>query len=99
THSASGTAALTEKVKLNFPGIDILRMTAPEVLDAAESIATEWKKNGDFEDIAVENPVLKKATTMGLQRAKQVEKKLEEKGVFLLARMGVEMVKSKLKNK
>jgi hypothetical protein len=31
----------------------------------------------------------------GLRKAKEMEKKLEEKGVFMMARMGLEYAKSK----
>lgn len=87
-----------EKFKLEFYGSDILRMQAPEVMKIADTVADEWVNDGNFNDIPLPVPPVAQAlVAQGLRKAKEVEKKLDEKGVFLMARMGVDYLKSKIK--
>ncbi|MCX7977632.1 MAG: hypothetical protein N2578_01370 [Bdellovibrionaceae bacterium] len=65
----------------------------------AETVAEEWVNDGNFEGLPVGHPLAQAAASFGLKRAKKIEKKLEEKGVFMMARMGLEFAKSKLKLK
>lgn len=99
--SASDTDAA--KTKIEFTGSDYLRAKMPKAFEIAERVADEWKADGNFEDVPVPNAYAKKAVTLGLQKAKELEKKLEEKGVIsganMLARTGLEFVKSKLNKK
>lgn len=103
-HASDETAAEfqekeREKIKLEFYGSDILRMQAPEVMKIADSIADEWVNDGNFNDIPLPlpSPAAQALVAQGLRKAKEVEKKLDEKGVFLMARMGVDYLKSKIK--
>lgn len=84
------------RVQLNFYGKDWVKEKAPEAYRSMEIIADEWVKDGKFEGLPVGHPLLQFLASKGLQKAKQVEKKLEEKGVFFLAKTGVELVKSKV---
>lgn len=85
-----------ERVRLDFYGSDILRAKAPKAFEVAETVVEEWKKDGQFEGLPVGHPLAQLAAAYGLRKAKKVEKKLEEKGVFMMARMGLEYAKSKL---
>lgn len=89
----------TAKTKLNFKGSEFLREKMPKAFEVAETIADDWK-TGDFSNVPVDHPLAKKALTASLEKAKVLEKKLEEKGVIsgvtLAALSGIEFVKSKL---
>lgn len=85
-----------EKVRLEFTGSEYLREKAPKVFDFAETVADEWVKDGRFEGLPVGHPVAQMAAQATLLQAKKIEKKLEEKGVFAIAKMGVAYAKSKL---
>lgn len=87
------------KVHLNFYGSDIIKAKAPKAFELAETIADEWQKDGQFEGLPVGHPLAQLAAAYGLRQAKNVEKKLEEKGVFMMARMGLEYAKTKLQKR
>lgn len=86
----------SEKVKIEFPYSEVLREKAPKAFEVAENVATLWKNNEKFENIGLSNPLAEIAAVKTLEKAKQVEKKLEEKGVFAIAKMGTEIAKAKL---
>ena len=91
-----------EKVSIEFPYSDLLRAQVPKVFDVAEKVATDWKNEGDFTDLGITHPVAGLVASQALAKAKEVEKKLDEKGVFTLAKMGFDIAKSQveiLKNK
>lgn len=95
-------AAKKEKVTIEFPYSDVLRAQAPKVFDVAEKVATDWKNEGDFTDLGIAHPLAGVVASQALAKAKEVEKKLDEKGVFTLAKMGLDIAKSQveqLKNK
>lgn len=85
-----------EKVKIEFPYSDLLRAKAPKAFEVAEKVATDWKNEGEFKDLGLAHPLAEVVATSALQKAKEVEKKLEEKGVFTLAKMGLEIAKSQV---
>lgn len=87
------------KVHLEFYGSEYLRMKAPEVMNFAESVVGEWQEDGDFKGLPVDNPMAQMVAAKALRKAKDIEKTLDEKGVFTLARMGVDYVKSKIEKK
>lgn len=87
-----------EKVTIEFPYSELLRAKAPEAFELAEKVATDWKNEGDFTDLGIGHPVAGIVASQALQKAKNVEKKLEEKGVFTIAKMGIEIAKSQLEN-
>lgn len=95
TETAEATVE-PEKVKIEFPYSDLLRGKAPKVFEVAEKVATDWKNEGEFKDLGLPHPLAEVVATSALQKAKEVEKKLEEKGVFTLAKMGLEIAKSQV---
>lgn len=85
-----------EKTHLEFYGSEIIRMKAPKVMEVADQVVDVWKKDGDFDSIQVGHPLASMAAGRALRKAKEVEKKLEEKGVFAMAKMGVDYVKHEI---
>lgn len=89
-------AEADEKLRLEFTGSEYLRLKAPKAFELVETVADEWVKDGRFEGLPVGHPVAQIAAQAALLQAKKIEKRLEEKGVFALAKMGVAYAKSKL---
>lgn len=90
--STQETETPKEKVKIEFPYSEVVREKAPKVFDVAENVATQWKNDEKFE-VGLTNPYAEVAAVKALEKAKEVEKKLEEKGVISAAKMGVEIAK------
>lgn len=88
-----------QKVHLEFYGSDLIRMKAPKVMEIADTVADEWVKDGEFQALPLGNPIAQLAAAKALRKAKDVEKKLEEKGVFIMAKMGFDYLKSKIDKK
>lgn len=88
-----------DDVRLEFPYAEMLRAYAPKAMEVADKVATDWKHEGSFMNLGIENPYANMAVSMGLQKAKEIEKKLEEKGVMSAVRMGFEVIKSQVKKK
>lgn len=86
------------KVKIEFPYSELVRAQIPKAFEVAEKVATDWKNEGDFSDIGLAHPIVDAVASQALKKAKEVEKKLEEKGVFSLAKMGLEIAKSQIEN-
>lgn len=78
---------------LKFPGHEVLKSRLPKAIQLAEAVAEEWKKDGDFNGLPVGHPLTQVALGLGLRKAKDIEKKLEEKGVFTMAQIGLEYAK------
>ncbi|UOF02584.1 hypothetical protein [Bdellovibrio reynosensis] len=87
------------KVHLDFYGSELLRQKAPKVMEVADTVADEWMHDGNFEGLPVGNPLAQIAAAKALRTAKDVEKKLEEKGVITMAKMGLDYVKSKIEKR
>ncbi|MDG0817737.1 hypothetical protein [Bdellovibrio svalbardensis] len=85
-----------EKVHLEFYGSEVIRQKAPKVMELADTVADEWVKDGQFEGLPVGNPLAQIAAAKVLRKAKDVEKKLEERGVFAMAKMGADYVKAEI---
>ncbi|MGZ3770352.1 MAG: hypothetical protein ACXVCP_03205 [Bdellovibrio sp.] len=100
-HMDTETGSETEhnKVHLNFYGSELIRQKAPKVMDLADTVADEWVHDGKFEGLPLGNPLAQMAAAKALRTAKDVEKKLEEKGVFTMAKIGVDYLKSKIEKK
>lgn len=88
-----------EETRLEFYGSELIREKAPEVMEFADKVADNWLHDGNFENVPlpIPNPLAQVLVVKGLQKAKEVEKKLEEKGVFMMARIGADYLKSKIK--
>ncbi|UYL09366.1 hypothetical protein B9G69_002115 [Bdellovibrio sp. SKB1291214] len=91
-----GSPEPEEKTHVEFYGSEIIRQKAPKVMEVADQVVEEWKKDGNFESIKVGHPLASMAAGRALRKAKEVEKKLEEKGVFAMAKMGVDYVKHEI---
>lgn len=91
-------AAEKQKVTIEFPYSEIIREKAPLPFEIVEKVATDWKNEGDFTDVGISHPVAGIVASQALQKAKSVEKKLEEKGVFAIAKMGLEIASSQIQN-
>ncbi len=88
--------AKADKVKIEFPYSELIREKVPKAFEVAEKVATDWKNEGDFTDLGIDHPVAGIVASQALTKAKEVEKKLEEKGVFTMAKMGIEIAKSQV---
>lgn len=87
-----------EPVTIEFPFSEVIRSRVPKAFEVAEKVATDWKHEGDFTDLGIPHPVAGIVASQALQKAKQVEKKLEEKGVISIAKVGIEIAKSQVEN-
>lgn len=65
-----------EKIEINFPGSELVRSRFPKPFEVAEKVATEWVKDGDFQNIDVGSPLVQFVTAKGLRQAKDLEKKV-----------------------
>ena len=90
--AAEETESPKEKVKIEFPFSEKVREKAPKAFEVAENVATQWKNDEKFE-VGLPHPLAEVAAVKALEKAKEVEKKLEEKGVITAAKMGVEIAK------
>ena len=74
----------------------------PKVFETAETVATEvthqWKTDGDFKNLGLPHPLADFVAAQAMTNAKKLEKKLEEKGVMNLAKMGFAAAKSQFEN-
>lgn len=91
--------APSEKVHLEFYGSELIRQKAPKVMELAETVVEEWTHDGQFEGLPVGNPIAQVVAAKALRKAKDVEKKLEEKGVFMMAKVGVEYLKAEIQKR
>ncbi|HEY8271304.1 MAG TPA: hypothetical protein VIG33_10485 [Pseudobdellovibrionaceae bacterium] len=97
--SDSEETPLRKKIHIEFPYSEAVRAKVPKAFDIAENVAEEWVNDGNFENVPLGHPLAQITVAAGLRKAKEVEKKLEEKGVFMMAKMGLEYAKSKLHKK
>lgn len=88
-----------EKLHIDFYGSELLRARVPKAFEFAEAVADDWVNDGRFEGLPVGHPLAQLGAQQVLRKAKDIEKKLDEKGVFMLARVGLEYAKSKLGRK
>jgi hypothetical protein len=98
-NQSSSQSEEQQKIHLEFYGSDIIRMKAPQLMELADTVADEWVKDGEFQGLPVGNPIAQLAAAKALRKAKDVEKKLEEKGVFVMAKMGLDYLKSKIEKR
>ena len=93
-NSESADHASTEKIRIEFPYSEIIRDKIPKAFDIAENVATQWKNNDKVENVGLNHPLAEIVAIKALEKAKTIEKKLEEKGVFAMAQMGFEVAKA-----
>ena len=91
-----------KKVTIDFPYSEAVRAQIPKTFEKMETVATEvthqWKNDGDFTNLGLPHPLADFVAAQALTHAKKFEKKLEEKGVLNLAKMGFAAAKSQLEN-
>lgn len=92
----AGEGENQEKFRLDFIGSELIRQKAPKAMEVADVVVDEWIHDGQFQGLPVGHPLAQFAAAKVLRKAKDVEKKLEEKGVFMMARIGLDYAKSKL---
>lgn len=85
-----------QTAKMDFFGSETLKEHAPALHRSIEIIVDDWKNDGRFEGLPLGHPLFQALASMSLQKAKTIEKKLDERGVFMMARMGSDIVKMKL---
>lgn len=96
SENTSENTEAQKKFQLEFYGSEILRQKAPQAFELAEAVADDWVNDGNFQKLPLNHPLAQLVAAVSLKGAKQIEKKLEERGVFTLAKMGFEIAKSKL---
>lgn len=97
--SADHEEPAPKKVQIEFPYSELIREKVPKVFEVAETVAQEWVNDGNFENVPVGHPLAQITVAAGLRKAKEIEKQLEEKGVFAMAKMGLEFAKSQINEK
>lgn len=98
------------KIELRFTGSEYLRAQFPKSFEIAETVASDWVQDGNFEGLPIENPLAQFLASKGLQKAKEVEKKVLESPVTekiamkafetgLKVQSQIQVIKKKLENK
>lgn len=59
--------------KFNFSGSDLLRSRFPKTVKLSEVVVDEWLKDGKFENLPIEHPIVEVLTQKGLRKAKEME--------------------------
>lgn len=61
--------------QFGFPGSELIRNRFPQSVKLTEVIVDEWLKDGQFEKLPIEHPILEVLTQKGLRQAKEMEQK------------------------
>lgn len=97
-HMESSKESPFKTIHVKVLGKEWLTIEPPEKLvELADNVVEDWKNDGSFESLPVGSPLAQLVAARGLRKAKDIEKKLEEKGVFAMAQMGIAVLKSKIK--
>lgn len=75
------------KIEIHFAGSELLRSRFPKPFEVAEAVATDWLKDGKFDHLPISHPLANWAAQRGLQKAKELEKKVVESPRFEKAAM------------
>jgi hypothetical protein len=79
--AAHGESKSDEKIELHFYGSEILRAKFPKAFEVAESVATDWVHDGNFEGLPLGHPLAQYFAAKGLKKVKEVEKKVMDSPV------------------
>lgn len=60
-------------------GTAMVKSSFPKPFELAEKVVEDWKQDGDFSELPIDQPLLQFYLGLGLRKAKQTEKKLEHK--------------------
>lgn len=90
-----------EEIKIwSFYGDQWLKENNPTAYDLTQKFLQDWTAEvPTFTAIQTPYPIMTWALSKGLQRAKKIESKLEEKGVLSLVKMGAYVVKSEIEKR
>lgn len=66
----------TPKFQFAFPGSELLRARFPKSLGFTETVVDEWAKDGNFENLPIEHPIVALMAQKGLRQAKETEQKI-----------------------
>ncbi len=64
------------KFQFAFPGSELLRARFPKSLSFTEVVVDEWAKDGNFENLPIEHPIVALMAQKGLRQAKETETKI-----------------------
>ncbi|MFZ4405180.1 MAG: hypothetical protein ACOYOK_13855 [Pseudobdellovibrionaceae bacterium] len=101
-HSGPADEAAYEQQKSSVTGAVLKKFKfiqdriPSKATELVNSIVEDWQKDGEFQGLPVGHPLAQILVSKGLKKAKNIEKKLEAKGVFLVAQMGAQYVKTQL---
>jgi hypothetical protein len=70
--------AKSQEQRLIFFGRDFLETRFPQALKAIDDIAIDWKAEGEFAALPIPNPTAKALVQEGLQRARKLERELQD---------------------
>src|SRR4051812_40397239 len=92
SHAAHAAPSVSQpkKAHLDFYGSELLKKRVPQAYELAEAVVEEWKNDGSFQKLPLNNSLAQFVAAVTLKNAKQLEKSLEERGVFTMARSGWE---------
>jgi hypothetical protein len=60
-------------------GTAIVKSSFPKPFEMAEKVVEDWKQDGDFSELPISQPLVQFYVGLGLRKAKQTEKDLEQK--------------------
>lgn len=60
-------------------GATVVKGTFPKPFEIAEKVVEDWKHDGDFSELPVNQPLVQFYLGLGLRKAKQTEKNIEQK--------------------
>jgi hypothetical protein len=60
-------------------GTAIVKSSFPKPFEVAEKVVEDWKQDGDFSELPITQPLVQFYVGLGLRKAKQTEKEIEEK--------------------
>lgn len=60
-------------------GTAIVKSSFPKPFEIAEKVLENWKDDGDFSELPIEQPLLQFYLGLGLRKAKATEKEIESK--------------------
>ena len=82
SQDAANAESDKKKIEISFFGSEIIRAKLPKPFEIAETVATDWMNDGNFEDLSLGHPLAESAAIAGLKKAKELEKKVIDSGVI-----------------
>ncbi len=60
-------------------GTAIVKSSFPKPFEVAEKVVEDWKQDGDFSELPINQPLVQFYVGLGLRKVKQTEKEIEQK--------------------